>query len=324
MTLNAARDALTGAYCNLDELTAARFAAQQVHLPQLRAALARQQGVSRSAVRGRGVEFEEVRAYQAGDDVRTIDWRVTARSDRPFTRLFREERERPVLLAVDQRRSMFFGSQTCFKSKLAAWLGAAIGWAALQQGDRIGGLVFNDSRRHDVRPRRSRRAMTGWLQTLHSFNGELGAAGAPGAGVETDSPTSFEEALRNLERIARPGTSTLLISDLAGAEPRSLAERMHRLARHGDVTVIWTVDPLERELPPPGTYQVTDGNERFLMDSHDARLRASFRAAFVTRQQALATALAEAAVPLLLADTTQPPLQSLLPPGRRHARRRRS
>lgn len=314
---HAAQEPLRGIACSLEELTAARFAARQISLPQLRRALARQQGVARSAARGRGLEFEEVRAYQAGDDVRTIDWRVTARSDRPFTRLFREERERPVLLAVDQRRAMFFGSRTCFKAKLAAWLGAALGWAALNQGDRIGGVIFGDAEQHDIRPRRSRRTMTAWLQALHAYNQR-----PPQATAELpDASASLDAALRSLERVVRPGTTTLLVSDLAGAEPRALAERLHRLARHGDVTVCWTVDPLERELPPPGLYPVADGDRQLLLDSRDAGLRAAFHDRFVARQQALAAALGEAAIPLLLADTAAPPLQALAPSARLRAQR---
>ncbi|HSB97975.1 MAG TPA: DUF58 domain-containing protein, partial [Spongiibacteraceae bacterium] len=144
---NPALEPLHGAYCDLAELTAARLAADGLGLQSLKRAHSPLFGELRANLRGRGLEFEEVRSYQAGDDVRNIDWRVTARTGRPFTKLFREERERPSLLVIDQRQPMFFGSRTCFKAKLAAYYGALLAWAALQQGDRIGGLIIGNNER---------------------------------------------------------------------------------------------------------------------------------------------------------------------------------
>jgi uncharacterized protein (DUF58 family) len=114
-------------------------------------------GTYHSAFRGRGVEFEEVRPYVVGDDVRTIDWRVSARTGRAHTRLFRAERERPVYLLLDQRHSMFFGTRGSMKSVQAAHAAALLAWAALAGGDRVGGLVLGSAGRQESRPRRSRR-----------------------------------------------------------------------------------------------------------------------------------------------------------------------
>ncbi|MBY0274525.1 DUF58 domain-containing protein, partial [Candidatus Binatia bacterium] len=101
-------------------------------------------GAYASAFRGRGMEFDETRAYQPGDDVRAIDWRVTARTGRVHTKLFHEERERPVLLLVDQRMHMRFGTRDAFKSVVAARAAATVAWAARDQGDRVGGLIVTD------------------------------------------------------------------------------------------------------------------------------------------------------------------------------------
>src|SRR5690606_21478103 len=148
------------------------------------------------------LEFEEVRAYQAGDDIRSIDWRVTARSGRPYTKLFREERERPLLLAVDQRQAMFFGSRTCFKSALAAYLGALIAWAALAGGDRIGGVVFGNDARAELRPRHTRATAMAWLQHLHDFNHRLHAD----TRATATAGATLAGALAGLRRRPRPGT----------------------------------------------------------------------------------------------------------------------
>lgn len=312
MTADLLHEPLRGAYCDLTELTAARFSARHLQWRQLRRAQALQSGARRSAVRGRGLEFEEVRAYQPGDDIRTIDWRVTARSDRVFTKLFREERERPLLLAVDQRQPMYFGSRCCFKSKLAAWLGAVIAWHGLDEGDRVGGLIFGNDGRHDIRPRRSRRTLLAWLQALHQFNQRLHRDSRL-----DDAAGSLQAALSNLERIARPGSSVVLISDLSGADELPLAERLIRIARHCEVTVIRVDDPLERELPPPGRYGITDSRQRLLIDTGDAQLRARFASAAQSQRLALQQTLARIGVPMLQVSTDLPPLAALTPPRQR-------
>ena len=115
-----------GAYLELNELIALRFPAKQLKLGRKKRALSNLAGPNKTNFRGRGIDFEEVRRYQPGDDIRTIDWRVTARTGSAHTKLFREERERPVLVVVDQRSSMFFGSSHCFKSVLAGQLAACL------------------------------------------------------------------------------------------------------------------------------------------------------------------------------------------------------
>ena len=210
---------LRGAYCELHRINRGAFdrerlaacAINSVRAPSCSAA-------SVPTLRGRGLEFEEVRAYQAGDDVRMIDWRVTARSGRPFTKLFREERERPVLLVVDQRQPMFFGSRHCFKSKLAAWLGALLAWSATR--------TRRSHRRFDYRQYRAPRNSpaphaqnsNGWLNLLQTFNRRL----------QRDTQLHSTEqsllaALADLRRIAKPGSAIYLISDFRGSRTSASA-----------------------------------------------------------------------------------------------------
>ena len=147
--------ACTGAYTALSELVALRFNAR-LQLTSKRRSLSTLAGPYQANFRGRGIDFEEVRAYQAGDDVRSIDWRVTARTTEPHTKLFQEEKERPVLVVVDQRIRNFFGSKQCFKSVLAAYTAALLAWSALRNNDRVGGLVLTDNDLKEIRPRRSK------------------------------------------------------------------------------------------------------------------------------------------------------------------------
>src|SRR5210317_2342592 len=116
-----------------------------------------------SRLRGRGLNFEELRHYRPGDDIRTMDWKVTNRTGKPHVRVYTEERERPVLLVVDQRVSMFFGSQRAMKSAVAAEIAALAAWRVLSVGDRVGAILFNDSRTIEAKPSRNERKIIGWL-----------------------------------------------------------------------------------------------------------------------------------------------------------------
>lgn len=306
---------LHGAYCELSELTGARLIASDWLVRTQQRARAQLLGGARSTLRGRGLEFEEVRAYQAGDDVRSIDWRVTARSGRPFTKLFREEREKPLLLAIDQRQPMFFGSRHCFKSKLAAYLGALFAWSGLEHGDRIGGLIIGNHERREIRPRRTRKTAMLWLNALQTFNRQLTRdSHLPSA------EQSLLHALGDLRRIAKPGSSVYLLSDFCGSEHPQVREHLHALARHCEVTALFIFDPLERELPPPALYAVTDGNARVTLDSGDKRLRQRHRAAFEQHLQHTRQLLQTLAIPLLEISTDEPPLQSVAPTKPRGAR----
>lgn len=307
---NPALEPLRGAYLELTELTAARLSAGGLAPHRRQRTLGQLLGDLRSSLRGRGLEFEEVRGYQAGDDVRNIDWRVTARAGRPFTKLFREERERPLLLVVDQRQPMFFGSHTCFKAKLAGYLGALLAWAGLQQGDRIGGLIFGNDGRHEIRPRRSRKTALLWLNALHDFNRRLRRdTHLAGSGdAAKDNAASLVAALADLRRIARPGSAIFIISDFAGAEDPQVRELLYSLARHCEITAVYVFDPLERELPPPALYMVTDGVQRTVLDSGARAVRARHRESFEQRRAALQQLLAGVGIPLVDAPTDQPPL----------------
>lgn len=289
-----------GAYADLVQLIGLRFAAQKLQLVHRNRALAALTGPNKSNVRGRGIDFEEVRGYQAGDDIRSIDWRVTARTGDAHTKLFREERERPVLLVVDQRQGMFFGSSSCCKSVLAAHIAALLGWAALAGGDKVGGLVFNDREHREVRPRRSRRTVLALLSELCRYNSALPLQ-APGGN------SSYATTLAQVRRIARPGSSVYLVSDFAGIDGDGTRELLYQLARHCQVTAVNCSDPLEAELPRAGHYVATDGSSRVALNTADSRLRDAYRAAFAEQRQALATMMRPLGIPVLEATTTGSP-----------------
>jgi len=274
-----------GAYVQMDKLLQLRFAARDLHLAAPRNNQANQRGAQRTRFRGRGMEFEEVRIYQPGDDIRTIDWRVTARTNVPHTKLFREERERPTFIAVDQRSRLFFGSRRCFKSVLAAHMAALLAWAALNNSDRVGGLVFGDHEHRDVRPRRSRHSVMELLQRLAEFNQRLRSPQPPAREL------SLATVLRDLRRIARPGSSLYLISDfqdmndpLRGEECR---QELSLLGRHTDVQLLQVCDPLEQDLPATGLLSVSDGRQRLQIPADEAQVRQAYHQRWLQDLEAL-------------------------------------
>jgi uncharacterized protein (DUF58 family) len=289
-----------GAYADLNELIALRFPAKQLQLGRRTRALSTLAGPNKSNFRGRGIDFEEVRSYQPGDDIRTIDWRVTARTGSAHTKLFREERERPVMVVVDQRSSMFFGSSHCFKSVLAAQLASLLAWSALNGGDRVGGLVFNDNGHQEIRPRRSRKTVLALLSQITQYNCALPANA-------TGDQSSFSNTLSNLRRIARPGSSLFLVSDFRGASDGQAREHLFELAKHTELTAVSCADPMEFELPRAGTYAVTNGSERSELHTGDRNLRQRYHQRLQQQHELLSNDLLRLGVPLLVASTDQPP-----------------
>ena len=292
-----------GAYVALEDLIALRFPARQLRLGRRNRALSVLAGPNKSNFRGRGIDFEEVRSYQPGDDIRSIDWRVTARTGSAHTKLFREERERPVLVAVDQRSSMFFGSSHCFKSVLAAQLSSLLAWSALDAGDRVGGLVFNGASHQEIRPRRSRKTVLALLSQVAQYNRALP--------LDAPATNGFTEILGKLRRIVRPGSSLFIISDFRGAQDEQAREQLFQMAQHIEITAIACTDPLEADLPKAGHYAVTDGKARSELDTADAGLRRSYSERARQRSELLSRDLLRLGIPMLRAQTDQAPFSLL-------------
>lgn len=233
-----------------------------------------------STFKGRGMEFDEVRPYAAGDDVRSIDWRVTARTGKPHTKLFREERERPVLLWVDYRKPMFFGTRGCFKSVLAARAAALLAWSAVQHGDRVGGLIFSEHSHQELRPQRGKAATLHFIQKLAehpAWQQQQARSDDGGAGTH---------ALQRLRRVARPGSLIFLLSDFRQLDD-TMSATLAQLAAHNDIVMLAISDPLESSLPPAGFYRLGDGEREITLNTRDRDTREVYRQRFEQHQQKL-------------------------------------
>ncbi len=232
-----------------------------------------------SAFRGRGMEFHESRLYQPGDDIRAIDWRVTARSGKTHTKVYREERERPVLLWVDLQQSMFFGTRNCYKSVLAAKLAALLAWSSVQHGDRLGGLIFSEQEHIEARPKRGKAAALHFIRQLVAHSAWSNDRQAQAVEGNTGA-----QALNRLRQVTRPGSLVVLIGDFRFLDDTC---RMHlaQLSRHNDVVLLFTHDPLEQHLPPSGYYRLTDGVSDLAIDSANRASREQYQQRFSQHHQ---------------------------------------
>ncbi|MEE4192183.1 MAG: DUF58 domain-containing protein [Halieaceae bacterium] len=262
-------------------------------------------GRKRSRLRGRGLDFEELRHYRPGDDIRTMDWRVTNRTGKPHVRVFTEERDRPVILLVDQRLGMFFGSRVKMKSVVAAELAALAAWRVLAQGDRVGTILFNDTRCLQSRPSRSERLLLNSLGQLSAMNGELRAdqSAAP-------APGQLANALRLTERMVGHDYLVCMVSDFDGWDEACLAS-IKRMARHNDLIAALVFDPLEQDISPASSLVVSDGHYQLQVEPERRELGRRFQDSFRDSLGGLQVELRKHGMPVLPIDTVSPVFEQL-------------
>lgn len=253
-------------------------------------------GRQASRLRGRGLNFEELRGYLPGDDVRHIDWKASQRSGKALVRVYTEERDRPALLVVDQRISLFFGSQRAMKSVIAAEFAALAAWMALGAEDRVGGIVFDDQHIHNLRPLRSRSRVQELLGALARSNQNLHAASPIKA-----NDAQLNRALEHALRVAAQDYLVCVISDFAGADART-QQLLRELAGHNDVVAAVVTDPLFQHIPQrAGRWVVTEGELQVELDF--AHARTPVQAFFRQRGQSINALLRGSGVPVLTLNT---------------------
>lgn len=253
-----------------------------------------------SKLRGRGLNFEELRNYVPGDDTRHIDWKVTARTRTPYVRVYTEEKDRTVWLLVDQRVSMFFGSAKRMKSVVAAEVAALSAWRVLSVGDRVGALVFNDSDISVIPPHRSRERVMQILKQVVVKNQALRAD----RDIQPD-PGKLNEALKQVSLMARHDCLVCLITDGNGLNSET-RKHITRLAEHNDVLTAFIYDPLEKNMPAAGRLRFADGEGQLEADTSNRKLRRSFLNEFEQRLEWMQSASRRFSIPLLPLHTSSP------------------
>lgn len=279
-----------GVEAGLEELLQLRSQAAELRLPQRRL-ITVAPGRRAARRRSRGVDYLESRHYQPGDDIRSMDWRVTARTGRPHTKLYREERERPVILLVDMGPGMFFGTRLALKTVIAARAAALLAWTAVDHGDRCGLLLFGQDRPQELRPRGGRQGAVDVIQALAAWTrftpDRTRGAGQPLSAV-----------LGRLRRLASPDSLIVILSDFYSLDP-ACEQSLQRLRRRHKIIAWRILDGLETTPPPPGRYGVTDDWRTGVLPIGSSREQDDYALCLANHHAEIRRRLQRCAVPLL-------------------------
>ncbi len=286
---------------DLIELSTLRGAVRGLSLRAHRPALAQLHGEHRSAQRGRGLEFEEVRLYAPGDDARNIDWRVTARRGRAHTKMYREERERPVWLVVDLHPGLFFGSRRQFKSAVMLRTAAMLAWVAAIGGDRVGAVIANGNSEPIVFPPRAREA--GALPILQA----LVEAQPQKPGLPTRD--SLNKTVATLRPLLQPGSMILVLSDFAEMDSPT-EDILAGVSLHSDCRLLWITDSLESSGLPTGTYHVGLPGQLWWMNGEETR--SQWQNVWRAREQKLSDLSIRLNLPLSRLNTHDDVIESMI------------
>jgi uncharacterized protein (DUF58 family) len=259
-----------GITLSMQELLQYQSKTRLIDLANKRNIRGKQAGNYLARSKGRGMEFDEVRHYQTGDDVRAIDWRVTARTGKTHTKLFREEVERPVLVATDLSENMQFGSKLLYKSVQAAHLAALVAWHAKNRGDRLGGLVFNEAHHIELKPKSRKAGVLHYLHALTTLNNQHRSKSdnssltpPPVNNQKFDESklidqtslkqNTFEQQCARLRHLAKPGSLVYLITDGHALQDSQscphVLRHLSQISQHCELVVCMISDPLEQSLP---------------------------------------------------------------------------
>lgn len=263
---------MQGISVTLEELLALRHVANQIYLPAPKLSTHSQYGNYQSPIRGRGMDFVENRIYQPGDDIRGINWAVTARTGRAHSKVYQQERERPIYLILDFNDSMFFGTKVAFKSVIASRAAALIAWAALRNGDRIGAVLVKETIQQ-LPPCHNKQNLINLFKNIVSFS-------TPDASQKVDVST----ALNKLKRTMKSGSLIYLLSDFYNFD-NSVQRELQHLSKHHEVINILIYDTLEKKSPIKDKYLFHDfnGNQTLLLDTHNKNICQQYNAIFNER-----------------------------------------
>lgn len=267
---------MQGINVTLEELLGLRHIANQLQISQRKVSNNAQQGNYTSTLRGRGMDFVETRIYQPGDDVRSINWAVTARSGKPHTKIYQQERERPVFLILDFSSSMFFGTKVSFKSVTLSRVASLIGWAALKNGDRIGAILIKD-KIQVLQPKHNKQGLLLLLKSIVDF-------ARPNIHCNADT----ENALKKLRQIIKSGSLIYYLSDFYNLS-QAVKNELQYLAKYNEVVNVFIYDPLEKNPPRASRYLFHDPRhqESILLDTRNNELCAKYSEIFQQRLQNL-------------------------------------
>ncbi|MEL4308196.1 DUF58 domain-containing protein [Joostella sp. CR20] len=255
-------------------------------------------GKHASKLRGRGLDFEEVRNYVKGDDIRNIDWKVTARTQKTHTRVYTEEKEKPVLIVVDQSKSMFFGSVLKTKAVVAAELAAIAAFRVFKEGDRVGGVVFADEGFDVVAPKRSRKNIIHFLENIENRNRAL----------KDSKAEAYEETLNavipRVRNIVTHDYLVVIISDFLRYSP-TVIKAIAGISMHNDLILAKVTDPMEYAMPNT-KFVASNQTHQIVVDGKNKKIKDAFIQGFEGDFYAFQSEMKKYQIPIFNVDTATP------------------
>jgi len=293
-----------GVYVTLSELLKFGYMPKNFNIRPNGAVLSKLSGRHLSGVRGRGMDFSEMKQYVQGDDTRNMDWKATRRTGKPYVRIYNEERDRNVWLVVSQMNSMFFGSKERMKSVSAAHTAALFAFKALETGDRVGAVVYNNEEVKFFKASSSKNNVVNIMTEIERQNNLLEAH-------NTDhSKGNLGASLKILSSLAKHDDLVVLIGDGRAMDEES-AKHITRINAHNDVIAVLVYDPMEEEIVPSSSLFLTDGKETVDLDSTDSHFIEKYRALLNNRKEDFRHLSRKNALPLLSISTERPVLDQL-------------
>ncbi len=301
-----------GVSCSIDELIALKMQAEKLQFPLKHKSRSHVSGGKRSSLRGRGLDFDEVRAYQAGDEIRAIDWKVTARTGEVHTKVYKEEKEKPVFVLLDLRKPMFFGSKRYFKSVSACHLASLLAWSSVKHGDRFGGIIFSESKSEEIKPKASNKAALNFIHIASEMSEAYFLDSTTKDENKLDSSLNF--AIDKLHQIVRPGSLIYLISDFHDFS-EECKQKLSLISRHNDIIALNVSDPLERALPDAKRLLFTneDAQEQAITELHgnQKKTRQDYETFFEEKNSSLEQQLLDCRIPTIFISSADEAYEQL-------------
>ncbi len=272
-------DAHSGLYASLEDLVAMRRYTAYLRAKHRKKSFSHQAGDVKSVFKGRGMEFEEIRAYAFGDDVRDIDWRVTARKQNPYTKLFAEEKDREIYVWLDLSAPMVFGTKKEFKSVTASKIAALLGWLSLENKDRFGCVIFDGQRSWLFKPQSNRGQMMAVFKKISSLSEEALRR------LEVDESGALK-SFKLLEQNVRHQSDVFVISDFTSFD-EGLFAQMAALAHKSRLHILNVYDVLEENPPKAGEYMAEYNGKRLIFDSSPKIYRKDYQTYFADKREKL-------------------------------------
>lgn len=234
-----------------------------------------------SAFRGHGMEYHESRLYQYGDDIKNMDWRVTARTHKPFVKTFRDEKERPVFFLVDHSNSMHFATRNEYKSVKASKIAGLMAWAAANNGNKVGGLVFDNTSHYEIQPSLGDKGVLKLIKRL-----VIEKPADQQAYTYTNEGASLLDSLQRLKFLIRRGSQVFIISDFNQVK-QNFDETFFELSRRGKINLVMVHDPIECAPLPQGRYRLSDGQNILELNHVNDQSRNKIAELFIQRNDCL-------------------------------------